>query len=169
MIIIFTIAGCLLGAMLGFAFGYVLRRMRQPQRMWTYLAAVAVSVIPYVLHYSASIAYLERSGVDSYQGFEQYVTYFPVTVLVLILVAFVMAWRKAAVAALLPVTLGAVYWYGLVPQLYRGMPAPEILLDNTPFIWLFESSLASFVILFTASSMALRSTEPFRPSPTGTR
>jgi hypothetical protein len=155
MTIVFSIAGCFVAAVLGIVFGHVLRRIRPPIRMWTYLAAVSASIIPYVLHYTAAIAYLRASSVEPYEGLEQYVTYFPVTVLVLTGVAFAIAWLKAAVAALLPIVLGGIYWYVLVPPLYLGVSGLTVLLDNVPFIWLFASSLVSFVILLAASLLAL--------------
>jgi hypothetical protein len=71
--------------------------------------------------------------------------------------ALPVAWFRPALAALLPVVFGGVYWFLLVPLLYRGTPASFVGLDNVPFVWLFAFSVAGCVFLLLVAALALGS------------
>jgi hypothetical protein len=154
--IIFALGGCVMGALFGIPAGYVLRRVPQQWRSWFHLGLVAASAFPYFLHYRYSLAYLARSGVESYSGLEQYAAYFPLAVLALTLGALFIARVRAVAAALFPIVLGGAYWYLLVPLIYRGTPNSFVGLDNVPFVWLFAYSVSAFVFLLVVALLAFR-------------
>lgn len=150
-----AIAGSAVGALVGVSVGYLLRRVRRSWRYAFYLAAIVISVIPYVLHYSDTLGYLARSGVEQYPGLDQYTSAFLVVVSVAILGALLIARFRPAVAAFTPVALVVVYWYFVVPLLYLGAPDPSAHLDNVPLVWLFAHSVAACMFLLAVSLLAL--------------
>src|SRR5687767_3726319 len=110
----FALGGCIAGALFGIPAGYLLRLVPMSWRRGLYFAAVAVSVAPYLLHYQDSLQYLTQSGVDDYLGLVQYRFAVPVTAAFAILCTLPVAWLRPALAALLPIVFGGLYWCFLV-------------------------------------------------------
>ncbi|EAQ97962.2 hypothetical protein KT71_15394 [Congregibacter litoralis KT71] len=156
-LVYFALSGCVTGALFGIPVAYLLRLVRMPWRHWLYFGAVAGSLAPYALHYQHSQQYLARSGVEDYLGLDQYTFAVPMVAAVSILGALPVAWFRPAIAALLPVVFGGLYWFLLVPLLYRGTPASFVGLDNVPFVWLFALSVAGYVFLLLLAALALGS------------
>jgi hypothetical protein len=162
-LVYFALSGCVAGALFGIPVAYLLRLVRMPWRHWLYFCAVAGSLAPYVLHYQHSQQYLARSGVENYSGLEQYTFAVPMVTAVSILGALPVAWFRPALAALLPVVFGALYWFSLVPLLYQETPDSFVGLDNVPFVWLFALSVAGYVFLLLISALALGSRRRHSP------
>lgn len=154
-LVYFALAGCVTGALFGTPSAYLIRLARLSWRRWLYFVAVAASIAPYALHYHHSLQHLVRSGVEEYSGLNQYAFAVPVTAASAILCAVAIAWFRPALAALLPVVFGGLYWYFLVPLLYRETPASFVGLDNVPFVWLFAFSVAGCVFLLLIAAIAL--------------
>ena len=146
-VLAFALGGCLLGLLVGAPFGYLVRRFSTRWKTWIYAVLVALPVVLYVAHYRYTLGYLARSGVESYPGLERFTLAFPIAATVLLMLALWVARMRPLSAAFFPILLGAVYWYVLIPLLYRDRPADFVGLDNIPLIWLFAQSIATCVFL----------------------
>lgn len=129
--------------------GVVMLAPRREAALAAYRIALALSAAPFLFHLFATRRSIESWGdpqppVGDYPGLQAFTVAGVLLAATLLLIARALTARRPVLAALMPATLGLLYWRGVLPLL--RWRAPEVVpLDGTPLLW-----LAAFGVFATA-------------------